>query len=46
MGAAVAVQPHSPLPNPLPPGERERMLSPTRLNRTLMVMAGGTGGHV
>lgn len=41
-----AMQAPSPLPNPLPQGEREQTLSPNRLNRTLMVMAGGTGGHV
>ena len=41
---AVVMQTPPPLPNPLPQGERA--LSPNRLNRTLMVMAGGTGGHV
>ncbi|MDQ1314668.1 MAG: UDP-N-acetylglucosamine--N-acetylmuramyl-(pentapeptide) pyrophosphoryl-undecaprenol [Pseudomonadota bacterium] len=44
---ALAMQAPSPLPNPLPQGERERTLDPNRFNRrTLMVMAGGTGGHV
>jgi UDP-N-acetylglucosamine--N-acetylmuramyl-(pentapeptide) pyrophosphoryl-undecaprenol N-acetylglucosamine transferase len=43
---ALAMQTPSPLPNPLPQGEGVQKLSPNRLNRTLMVMAGGTGGHV
>jgi UDP-N-acetylglucosamine--N-acetylmuramyl-(pentapeptide) pyrophosphoryl-undecaprenol N-acetylglucosamine transferase len=46
MDMAMAVHAPTPLPNPLPQGERGQTLSPNRSNRTLMVMAGGTGGHV
>ena len=46
MDIAMATPAQTPLPNPLPQGERGQTLSPNRLNRTLMVMAGGTGGHV
>jgi len=46
---AMAVRPPFPLPNPLPlagEGANVGAARPNRLNRTLMVMAGGTGGHV
>ena len=44
--AYAAVMHSTPHPNPLPQGERGGTPGPNQLNRTLMVMAGGTGGHV
>lgn len=49
MATVMAVRPASPLPNPPPlagEGANAGVVRPNRLDRTLMVMAGGTGGHV